>query len=208
VTAKWPCPCCGHLTLPQGPGDYELCPVCFWEDDGGQLRWPLSADGANGISLGEAQRNFQQYGACHRESRNRVRRARRDEPLDAGWRPIDFAVDDVERDPGDTFAIPWPADATRLYWWRDTYYRGQGAEPVDLGPRAEEIVDPSPAELLMVRVLDQVPEARDIEDAVRREFETPAPFVFFHGLVDRGPHRDHPATLACCSGPGRRTEFR
>ena len=27
------CPCCGSLTLPAG-GQYELCPVCFWEDDG------------------------------------------------------------------------------------------------------------------------------------------------------------------------------
>ena len=25
---RFPCPCCGHLTLPAGPGDYELCPVC------------------------------------------------------------------------------------------------------------------------------------------------------------------------------------
>lgn len=27
------CPCCGHLTL-CGRAGYEICPVCFWEDDG------------------------------------------------------------------------------------------------------------------------------------------------------------------------------
>ena len=27
------CPCCGCLTLGER-GGYEICPVCFWEDDG------------------------------------------------------------------------------------------------------------------------------------------------------------------------------
>ena len=27
------CPCCGFLTLPSR-GGYDICPVCFWEDDG------------------------------------------------------------------------------------------------------------------------------------------------------------------------------
>jgi len=26
------CPCCGYLTLPER-GAYDICPVCFWEDD-------------------------------------------------------------------------------------------------------------------------------------------------------------------------------
>ncbi|WP_448262693.1 CPCC family cysteine-rich protein [Microbacterium aurum] len=46
-----PCPCCGHLTLGQPPGSYELCPVCFWEDDAVQLRWPTYPGGANRPSL-------------------------------------------------------------------------------------------------------------------------------------------------------------
>ena len=28
-----PCPCCGYLTLDER-GGYEICPVCYWEDDG------------------------------------------------------------------------------------------------------------------------------------------------------------------------------
>ena len=29
---KLACPCCGCLTLPSH-GTYDICPVCFWEDD-------------------------------------------------------------------------------------------------------------------------------------------------------------------------------
>ncbi len=182
VRERWPCPCCGHLTLTQGPGDYDLCPVCFWEDDGAQLRWPLSADGANGISLVEAQANFRRFGTVDRQDRRQVRRARAGEPVAPGWRPIDLAVDNVERDPDSPDAPPWPADLTRLYWWLPTYYRAPNAAAparVDPGP-------PSPAELLMARVLAAVPEAQPIDDQVRRMYEAPAPFVFcslLHDLV-------------------------
>ena len=27
------CPCCEYLTL-DSRGEYDICPVCFWEDDG------------------------------------------------------------------------------------------------------------------------------------------------------------------------------
>lgn len=32
---KYPCPCCGNLTLPVKPEDAVafICPVCFWEND-------------------------------------------------------------------------------------------------------------------------------------------------------------------------------
>ncbi|WP_419795509.1 CPCC family cysteine-rich protein, partial [Staphylococcus haemolyticus] len=52
-----PCPCCGYRTLPTRTM-YDLCPVCFWEDDPGQSAQPWSAHGANGISLVEAQREY------------------------------------------------------------------------------------------------------------------------------------------------------
>jgi len=40
VSDRYPCPCCGHRLLGEMPGSYEICPVCFWEDDGVQFRWP------------------------------------------------------------------------------------------------------------------------------------------------------------------------
>src|SRR6516165_12493145 len=53
------CPCCGYLTL-CGRAGYEICPVCFWEDDGQDTH---DADevrgGPNGsLSLTQARANF------------------------------------------------------------------------------------------------------------------------------------------------------
>ncbi|MFC5904955.1 CPCC family cysteine-rich protein [Streptomyces zhihengii] len=64
MTLTIPCVCCGHLTLSEPPGSYEICPVCFWEDDRVQLRWPDWTGGANRPSLIEAQVNFTDFGAC------------------------------------------------------------------------------------------------------------------------------------------------
>lgn len=47
--ARFPCPCCGHLVFKDAPGSDEICPVCFWQDDIVQLRWPdFGGGGANG----------------------------------------------------------------------------------------------------------------------------------------------------------------
>lgn len=119
------CPCCGHLVFDAGwgwPGSYEICPVCFWEDDGVQLRFPSMAGGANRPSLIEAQRNYAAYGGCDEHGRRRVRLATADEPRDPLWRPIDPARDSFE-DPHDPDPAPWPGDATALCWWLPTFWR-------------------------------------------------------------------------------------
>ncbi|MFF1770133.1 CPCC family cysteine-rich protein [Streptomyces sp. NPDC058249] len=36
------CPCCGFLTLDER-GSYEICPVCFWEDDGQDAKMPTGS---------------------------------------------------------------------------------------------------------------------------------------------------------------------
>ncbi|MGW0659944.1 CPCC family cysteine-rich protein [Streptodolium elevatio] len=59
MIVKYPCVCCGRLTMHEQPGSHEICPVCFWEDDAVQLRWPDRAAGANRTALTEAQRDFQ-----------------------------------------------------------------------------------------------------------------------------------------------------
>jgi hypothetical protein len=47
-----PCPCCGYRTFRDpGYGSYDLCPVCFWEDDDLQLSEPDYRGGANDVSL-------------------------------------------------------------------------------------------------------------------------------------------------------------
>jgi hypothetical protein len=42
---------------------YDLCPVCFWEDDPHQTEHPESSDGANGVSLSAGRLTYQRIGA-------------------------------------------------------------------------------------------------------------------------------------------------
>ena len=75
-----PCPCCGNLTISEAAG-WEICPVCFWEDDG---QSDADADevryGPNGgISLAQARRNFSTIGACCPKMLKNVRRPLPDE---------------------------------------------------------------------------------------------------------------------------------
>jgi hypothetical protein len=68
------CPCCRSLTLPTR-GGYDLCPVCFWEDDGQDDH---DADdvrsGPNGgLSLTQARENYAAVGACSEEVLMHVR---------------------------------------------------------------------------------------------------------------------------------------
>lgn len=74
------CPCCGHKTL-DARGDFDICPVCFWEDDGQDDH---DADtirgGPNGaLSLTQARQNFAEFGACERKFVDKVRKPRNDE---------------------------------------------------------------------------------------------------------------------------------
>jgi hypothetical protein len=52
----YPCPACGFEVFSRPAGSYEVCPVCDWEDDEIQLRYPAMQGGANTASLHEQQR--------------------------------------------------------------------------------------------------------------------------------------------------------
>lgn len=54
------CPCCNYNTLDK-KGEYCICEICYWEDDGGLDENHLSA--VNGMSLKEAKQNFKNHGA-------------------------------------------------------------------------------------------------------------------------------------------------
>ncbi|MBI2518850.1 MAG: hydrolase [Bdellovibrio sp.] len=76
----YPCPCCSYLTLTESPpGTFEICPVCFWEDDRIQYDDPNFLGGANDMSLNTARKNFIKYGAISKEAQEHVRKPLPDE---------------------------------------------------------------------------------------------------------------------------------
>ncbi|MDE6726418.1 MAG: hypothetical protein K2J80_00590 [Oscillospiraceae bacterium] len=96
---KFVCPCCGCLTLDER-GCYDICPVCFWEDDAyliisdGEIKGVLVdsdvcdddlldvPSGANhGLTLREGRENYRKIGACEENMRKHVRKPKRSELL-------------------------------------------------------------------------------------------------------------------------------
>jgi hypothetical protein len=62
INKHYPCPCCGYLTIEgMPPGTFEICPVCFWEDDNVQFEDIDFEGGANKESLRQARMNFKKY---------------------------------------------------------------------------------------------------------------------------------------------------
>jgi hypothetical protein len=122
---KYPCPCCGHRVFDYEPGHHEVCPICGWEDDLTQLRFPLMPGSSNTVSLQDAQRNYVDYGASERRSLGRIRLPVDGEEVEHGWRPVDPATDNVEHPSrGIRYADSYPlGDTTVLYYWRPTYWR-------------------------------------------------------------------------------------
>lgn len=55
---KYLCPCCKKYVFAEGPGSYEICPVCSWEDDKVQAENPDYKGGANKMSLNECIKKF------------------------------------------------------------------------------------------------------------------------------------------------------
>jgi hypothetical protein len=82
---RFKCPCCRFLTLEQR-GGFEICPVCFWEDDGQDEHDAAIVRGGpnGGLSLGQARRNYATFGACDARSKEHVRHPLPVERGDAG----------------------------------------------------------------------------------------------------------------------------
>jgi hypothetical protein len=116
---EYTCPCCGHETLGDFPGSYEICDVCFWEDDPVQLLDPTYRGGANGPSLMECQAEFAKSGVSERRFFGNVRRATAREPKDPAWRPA--TIDDIhpKRVPRDLTDEEQQRIETWHYWIRN-----------------------------------------------------------------------------------------
>lgn len=61
------CPCCDYFSLPRR-GQYNICPVCFWEDSGQDLDRIDMHSGPNRMTLREARATFIAMGTCDRHS--------------------------------------------------------------------------------------------------------------------------------------------
>lgn len=70
------CPCCAFLTLPER-ASFDICPVCFWEDDGNDD--PDGDQGPNGVTLRVARQNYQALGVSEARFKHLVREAQGDE---------------------------------------------------------------------------------------------------------------------------------
>lgn len=130
----YPCPCCGYMIFEKPPNSNAICPICFWEDDLVQLRFPTTT-GANRLPLYEAQHNFQRLHAKDARSLSYARPPRKGEVIDQGWRLIDRQKDAFEswefyrsRNPPKPYDDP-----TLLYYWRSTHWLGHlSTRPVRL----------------------------------------------------------------------------
>ena len=89
----YPCPACGFEVFIDSVGSYDICPICGWEDDAVQLRFPFMRGGANGICLFEWQQNIiQNYPLNISEFKEYQR--------DKLWRPL------TEKDNADDNSFP------------------------------------------------------------------------------------------------------
>jgi hypothetical protein len=68
------CPCCGYRSLDER-GTYDICRVCFWEDDGSAGD---THSGPNHMTLNEARQKVAEIGAVHEGSLRAVLPDRRE----------------------------------------------------------------------------------------------------------------------------------
>lgn len=125
MVPRYPCPCCGHLVFDNQPGSHQVCPVCGWEDDLAQLRFPRMPGSANTVSLENAQMNYASFGVAEVKNRGMTRRPLAQADHDQDWRPLDPGRDNIEEPQrGVGYADSYPlSDTTVLYYWRPTYWR-------------------------------------------------------------------------------------
>ena len=89
------CLCCGYKTIEgyetnfgytKPPGTWDICEICFWEDDRVSYDKPDQATGPNHVSLREAQRNFLKFGAAEERDLPYVRKPTDADERDPNWK--------------------------------------------------------------------------------------------------------------------------
>jgi len=85
---KYPCPCCGYKTLDSPSGHYQICHICFWEDCPFQNEHVDDDGGPNMVSLRQAQKNFDEFGACERDMLKYTSKPSKSDVRDPLWHPL------------------------------------------------------------------------------------------------------------------------
>ncbi|CAA9485772.1 MAG: hypothetical protein AVDCRST_MAG53-988 [uncultured Solirubrobacteraceae bacterium] len=76
---RYVCPCCHYRTL-LNADDYDICPVCRWEDDPDSRRHgPDAHSGPNHMSLNEARATYARLGVVKADQRPYAREPRPEE---------------------------------------------------------------------------------------------------------------------------------
>ena len=117
---RYTCPCCGYETFSESPGSYQICHVCFWEDDPVQILDPWFSGGANRPSLVDAQQNYRIHGAMESRFVGNVRGIQANDQRDPEWRLVEAADRASVRVPRDLTE----AEAGNLnvwYYWQHRY---------------------------------------------------------------------------------------
>ena len=114
---RFTCPCCGNLTFGDWPGSYDICHVCFWEDDLVQLVDPWSRGGANAPALAEAQNTFAHCGAMEERFLKNVKGLLPSDERDPTWRKVIASDRPFARIPRD-LSDKEMEDLNSLYYWR------------------------------------------------------------------------------------------
>ena len=63
VAKGYPCACCGYLTMDGSEsGSFDICAVCYWEDNNVQFANVNYRGGANDENVSEARDNYKKFG--------------------------------------------------------------------------------------------------------------------------------------------------
>ncbi len=104
----YPCPACGFQTFDSSIGSYDICPICNWEDDEVQHRFPKMRGGANNQSLYEWQQELLKILPAEIEETQGFYR-------DVNWRPLRIEDCDAKEFGLEYFQEP-DEIITKYYW--------------------------------------------------------------------------------------------
>ncbi|RBP48795.1 cysteine-rich CPCC protein [Arenicella xantha] len=110
------CACCGFNTIGE-KGCYEICDICYWEDDNVQEADPWFPGGANSPSLYQAQLNFQKFGAMEERFTSNVREPNAEDKRNPKWRSLSVEDKSYCTTPSEIEKVWGTSHSTSYNYW-------------------------------------------------------------------------------------------